>query len=128
MRQISIYGLISVLCLGIDIALLSMLVGFYAINSTLAGTASYIVGLCVHYGLSIRFVFAEESPNTKPNHLAHFLGYVATGVIGTTITGMIIYFGDMLQLALFYSKALAILTSFFAVFYLRKYFVFRKAL
>lgn len=128
MRQISIYGLISVLCLGIDIALLSMLVGLYTINPTLAGTASYIIGLCVHYALSIRFVFAEDNPNTKPNHLAHFLGYVVTGVIGTSITGLIIYLGEMIGLALLYSKSVAIIVSFFAVFYLRKYFVFRKML
>lgn len=132
MRNISIYGIISVLCLAIDVVALWLLVRLGMLPA-LAGMLSYMLGLVVHYILSVRHVFVVKTTtkSSAPNHqhMAHhvkyFIGYFLTGLAGGFLTAAIIEMGERLSVSLVFSKAVAIGVAFFVVYGLRKYAVFR---
>ena len=135
MRNISIYGVISVLCLAIDVAALWLLVRLGMLPA-LASMVSYMLGLVVHYILSVRHVFIVTT-TTKPlaqtsvlnhpamkHHVKYFVGYFLTGLAGGFLTAAIISIGERLSVSLVFSKAVAIGVAFFVVYGLRKYAVF----
>ena len=145
MRKISIYTVISVVCLVIDVAVLWVLVRV-GMLAALAGMLSYMLGLVVHYILSVRLVFVpaksrvvagkaklptQANLQTHPqasamgHHLAYFFGYFLTGFAGAVLTAGIIDLGGRLAIPLPFSKAVAIGVAFFVVYGLRRYALFR---
>ena len=118
------YFAASVIALAVDMLLLLQLAK--VMHPLVAATISFLVGLLVCYGLTVRFVFSSRrfgSQRTKEASIFFLVGLVGLGVNDT-----VIYFGHvMLMLPLAFSKLTAAVLSFLFNFAGRKYFLFRAA-
>ena len=121
-RQVGLYGIVSVLALAIDSATFLKLADL-GLRPAIAASIGYSLGLIVHFVLSSRFVFNGAATGKSPLRL--FLEFAMTGLGGLLITAvcvtlMIEGFGASPIAA----KAVAVALSFAAVFVVRRAFVF----
>jgi putative flippase GtrA len=116
------YLLASAVALGVDYAVLLSLVQATEIPQHVSAAAAYGLGAVVHYGLSRRFVFPAGWLHRR--RVAEFSGFLASGLIGLSITVAVVYVGAQLQLAVVLSKSIAVAGSFFANYIVRRWLVF----
>jgi putative flippase GtrA len=88
--------------LGVDVSLLWVLVHFFAWDSLLAASASFLAGTCVAYALSVRLVFRERRLAARQN--LEFAGFAALGALGLGVNALVMYLA-MKYLGLFYLAA-----------------------
>jgi putative flippase GtrA len=118
--QLLKYGMVSVLALALDIAVLWLLVTV-GYRSQVAAVFGYSTGLVLHFGLSKWFVFA---PQTQKTNTKLFVEFAASGLVGLLVTWAIMaLFEWMSGVPLIVSKGIAVLSSFLLV-YARRTVVF----
>jgi putative flippase GtrA len=89
----------------------------------LAGAAGYLIGLALHYALSVTFVFDAQATGKSPHRLIVEFG--ASGLAGLLLTAAAIAFSTgILGLSLVAAKSIAVIASFAAVYALRRFVVF----
>ncbi len=123
-REAAGYLQVSILATVFDVAVFTALMFSGLVSSTVAGSTSYLVALVVHYLIAVRLVFKPERTGKSRRRLA--IEYIATGFVGVSITAVAIYtlttyFGVWAYAA----KAVGIGTSFFAVYAMRSFLVFK---
>ena len=89
----------------------------------LGGGFGYLVGLALHYVLSVTFVF--DARQTGKRHQRLFAEFAASGLAGLALTiGVISIATGGLGLSLLPAKVIAVAVSFVAVYVMRKSLVF----
>jgi putative flippase GtrA len=122
--QLSRYSLVSALALSLDFTTFLGLTKS-GMSPPLAGVIGYVLGLGVHYLLSICLVF--DAQGTGKLHTRLFGEYALSGVAGISITAFIIALATQTAgLAAPLAKLLAAPVSFLVVFALRRTVVFAK--
>lgn len=123
--QASGYLAVSVVALGVDLAVYWLLLGSF--DSAIAPAAiGYSFGLVVHYALASRLVFTSgASGRGLAAEAPTFAKYAATGIAGVVMTtGIVGLCADVLGWSPLAAKVLATLVAFVAVFLARRFVVF----
>ena len=124
MPELSYYTVVSIVALGVDLAVFNALL-LGSMRPALAGAAGYMTGLVLHYILSVRFVFATAG-STKSN-ARRFGEFVLSGCAGLAITWSLIHLAtDVAHVPAMVGKVAAVGTSFIVVFMLRRGIVFAR--
>lgn len=76
------FGIVGVLCFGIDYGLMIFLTEFCGIRYLVSSGISFSVSVLVNYVLSLKFVFETDKDNNK---IAEFLIFIILSVIGLGI-------------------------------------------
>jgi putative flippase GtrA len=119
------YLLASLVALAVDFLIYAVLLGAGVI-ATAAGVLGYCCGLGAHYVLSARWVFKERM--ASPRTWLTFAKFVATGLVGLTLTAAIIAMLTNSELCgVYLAKLAAVVVAYVAVFFLRRSYVFRPA-
>jgi putative flippase GtrA len=122
MPELSYYTIVSVIALGVDLAIFNGLI-FGGTRAVVAGAAGYLVGMVVHYVLSARYVF--DTTNSSKGNARRFAEFALSGAIGLAITWALIHLAiDVFYLPAMAGKVAAVGTSFIVVFLLRRGIVF----
>ena len=122
MPELSHYTVVSVVALGVDLAVFNVAL-FASMRASLAGIVGYTAGLLLHYILSRRFVF--KAADTAKGDLRRFGEFALTGCAGLAITWAVIGLAtDVALLPAMLGKIAAVATSFVVVFLLRRGIVF----
>lgn len=123
LEQFLRYTFVSGLSLSLDLAVFALLIWATAMATALAGALSCMVGLVLHYFLSVSFVF--DSSETDKTHRQLVLEYVLTGAMGFAITASAIYLTvDLGGLPAFLGKGFGIGATFVSVYLVRAGYVF----
>lgn len=115
------YLLASIIALSGDVALFLALSGAGA-PSALSACSSYLTGMLIHWGLSIRFVFTCD----RPSH-GQRIAFVASALAGLLVTVAVVEAVIFLGFSHAAAKLVAIPISFGTVYAIRKYGVFSPA-
>ena len=119
------YGAVSAVSLGVDFAILTLLVQFLKWGNLAAATLSFLAGACVAYALSVRFVFTQHRLR---NRRAEFAGFVAIGAIGLAVNIGVIYIATRyLGMHVLAAKCVAAGFSFSCNFLARRQILFVQA-
>ena len=122
MPELSYYTIVSVIALGVDLAVFKMLL-IGGMRAALAGIVGYGVGLVLHYMLSVRYVF--ETAGSAKSGARRFGEFALSGGVGVAITWAVILAAtDFAHLPAMLGKIAAVGTSFVVVFLLRRGIVF----
>jgi putative flippase GtrA len=126
LEQFLRYTFVSGLSLGLDLAVFAAIVSAALMATALAGALSCMVGLVLHYFLSVSFVF--DPAETNKTHRQLVLEYLLTGAMGFAITASAIYLTvDLAGLPAFLGKAFGIGATFVSVYLVRAGYVFAPA-
>lgn len=112
-----VYFGISGLCLGLDYSLFLVLARL-GVDAVLAGSASYLSGLVLHFLLSRRLLFTTQA-HSKPIGIS-LAEYGLTGIFGTAVTALTLWCALQLSFTGQEAKAIACATSFLGVYALRR--------
>ena len=124
-RELSGYGLASVLALGTDVGLLAVLVSRAHLHYLLAATISFVSGGILLYVLSVTLVFRVRRFTNRTLELSYF---VALGTIGLAVNAVVIYVAvEMARVHFMVGKMLAAGCTFAANFLLRRQLLFTRA-
>jgi len=116
------YFVTSLLALACDLLVYTALLRIGLIAAA-AGAIGYLAGLCLHYRLSASWVFPD--PARRRRALPTFAKFAATGLLGVATTAAIIGILTGTGVAgAFYAKAVAVGSTYVAVFLLRRILVF----
>jgi putative flippase GtrA len=116
------YALVSLVSLGVDVAILAFLVQILKWGVLTSATISFLVGACSAYALSVRFVFRLHRLR---NRRAEFAGFVALGLIGLAVnTGVIYLATQFLGMHVLIAKCVAAGCSFSCNFLARRQLLF----
>jgi len=116
------YFVTSLLALACDLLVYTGLLRIGLIAAA-AGAIGYLAGLCLHYRLSASWVFPD--PARRRRALPTFAKFAATGLLGVATTAAIIGILTGTGVAgAFYAKAVAVGSTYVAVFLLRRILVF----
>tara|TARA_R110001606_G_scaffold53170_6_gene131350 strand:+ start:895 stop:1347 length:453 start_codon:yes stop_codon:yes gene_type:complete len=121
--SITRYLLASVVSLAFDVALFMILVAFL-VDPGWASAAGYSAGIIIHWLISSNFVFPGKSRDGAALHLQR-IGFIGTALLGLGITVTIVSWLVGVGILPVLAKAAAVAVSFFAVYFTRKYGVFR---
>jgi len=121
------YVLASVVALGADTGLFMLLV-LQGLLPVTASAIGYCTGIIVHWLVSSRAVFADETAarGTRERHKQKLL-FVGSALVGLALTMAIVGGGHALGLLPIIAKIIAIIVSFQATYMLRRAVVFRDA-
>lgn len=104
----------------------ALLIGWTSVPAVPAGVLSAMVGLVMHYALSVSFVFV--SAETKKSHRELLFAYLLSGGMGFAITAVTIFLVvDIADLPAFLGKGFAVGASFVCVYLVRAGYVFAPA-
>jgi putative flippase GtrA len=93
-------------------------------STFIAAAAGYLLGLVVHWSLSVRFVFARETATDGPQRRRQAVLFVFSGLVGLCAT-VAIYSGVMMMGGWApAAKALAVAVSFVLVYLFRRHLIF----
>jgi len=124
-QQVLVYGLVSVLALGIDLMVYLGLVHL-ATRASVAAVAGYGIGLAVHFLLSARVAF--DGAATRKSAARLFWQFALSGLCGLAVTaGTVALLADHAGIRPIPAKAVAVILSFALVFLLRRTFVFASS-
>jgi putative flippase GtrA len=124
-RQVLVYGLISALALGLDVALYLGLAGA-GMRPAYAAVAGYGLGLIIHFVLSSRIAFNAAATGKATVHL--FWQFALSGLAGLAVTAATVgLLTDLFGFPPATAKAAAVLLSFAGVFALRRTLVFASS-
>ena len=122
MPELSTYTIVSVVALGVDLAVFNALL-FGGVGAALAGLIGYTAGLILHYVLSRRFVF--DTARSDKGDWRRFGEFAVSGCVGLAMTWAVIHLAtDVAHLPAMVGKIVAVGTSFIVVFLLRRGIVF----
>ena len=122
--QFSRYTLVSAVALVLDFGVY-LLLAAGGTNITLAGAVGYTCGLCLHYLLSVRYVFDPKAANKTQARL--FSEFALSGLAGLAVTALVIALtADLGGMPVLPAKVLAVGASFLVVFALRRGVVFAR--
>lgn len=123
LEQFLRYTFVSSVSLGLDLAAFALLIWATEMATALAGAVSCMVGLVLHYFLSVSFVF--DASKTDKSHRQLVLEYSLTGAMGFAITASAIFLTvDLAGLPAFLGKAFGIGATFVSVYLVRAGYVF----
>lgn len=88
LREAAGYGIASACALGVDVALLTVLVHFFAWWYLAAATVSFTAGMFVAYAISVRLVFHERRLKDRR---AEFASFAAIGALGLGVNAGAIF-------------------------------------
>jgi putative flippase GtrA len=116
------YAGVSVVALAADTAIYLAL-AWIGVLPAIAGGIGYLIGLALHYVLSVRFVFdAKASRKSDRRLMAEF---AASGLAGLALTAAVIGLAtSALGLPLLPAKVIAVALSFVVVYFVRRAVVF----
>lgn len=117
------YLVASVIALAFDVALFSSLVAV-EFDPTLASAAGYCAGIVIHWMVSANFVFTGKARAGAALHLQRAL-FAGSALAGLGITVATVEVLGRAGIHPIPSKGAAVAVSFFAVYALRKWGVFR---
>lgn len=124
-QQVLVYGLVSVLALGVDLLVYLGLVHL-ATRASVAAVAGYGIGLAVHFLLSARVAF--DGTATRKSATRLFWQFALSGLCGLVVTaGTVALLADQAGIRPILAKAVAVVLSFALVFLLRRTFVFASS-
>ena len=116
------YSLVSAVALACDVAAYALLLRA-GLLAGLAGALGYVIGLCIHYLLSASWVFPDRTGRRRA--IPTFAKFAATGLLGVILTaGIIANLTGSGVAGPLVAKAAAVVTSYVAVFLLRRSMVF----
>jgi putative flippase GtrA len=125
-REFSGYGLASLVGLGVDVALLQLLVSIGHVHYLIAAVISFICGGAVVYALSVTFVFRFRRIDRRGLELSYFM---VLGAAGLVVNALVIYVAvSSGHVHILVGKMLAAGCTFCTNFFLRRYFLFNPAL
>ena len=111
------------MALAVDVGLIALLVYYFDSNYLWATAIGFTAGCFVTFVISKLYVFADHSQRKQQHTFALFW---VVGVAGLILNQIIVFVGvEILNLALFVSKALSALSVFWFNFFLRGKFVFK---
>ncbi|MDX2201911.1 MAG: GtrA family protein [Hyphomicrobiaceae bacterium] len=120
--QLARYAGASVTALAADTGVYLVLGGL-GLAPAIAGGIGYLIGLALHYALSVSLVFDARASGKRHRRLV--AEFAASGLAGLALTAAVIAIGTgLLGLALLPAKAAAVAISFAAVYALRRAVVF----
>ena len=94
------------------------------IHYLICAVFSFIIGICVHFALSVRFVFKEKAPIGRTGEIAV---YVAIGVVGLGLTVLFMwFFTEVVGLFFMVSRGVSAVLTFAWNFGSRKLLLYRK--
>jgi len=126
LEQFLRYTFVSLIALALDLAAFAFLISTTSIAVALAGAISCMVGLILHYYLSVNMVF-DRSQSRKSDRALIF-EYMLTGVIGFAITACAIFITvDIAGLPAFLGKGFGVGANFVCVYLIRAGYVFAAA-
>jgi putative flippase GtrA len=121
-REAYRYAAVSLVSLGVDTAILALLVQILKWGVLTSATISFLVGACIAYALSVKFVFRLHRLR---NRRAEFAGFVALGLIGLAVnTGVIYLATQFLGMHVLIAKCVAAGCSFSCNFLARRQLLF----
>ena len=121
--QVFRYLIVSVICLGVDAAVLWILTEYAQIHYLWSGAISYLVGLVVNYLLSRIWVFHSSKLKSKT---AEFSIFVGIGAVGMGINeGVLWLFVESLGLHYMYGRAVSAVVGYTWKYVARKILLFR---
>jgi putative flippase GtrA len=124
-RQGVRYALVSAFALACDVATYTLALEF-SNPPAIAGALGYATGLLLHYVLSSGWVFPDHTGERRA--LPTFIKFAASGLIGLTITTVVIAVLTTSGLSgPFGAKAAAVALSYITVFLVRRTYVFKPA-
>lgn len=116
------YAAVSAVAMAVDWSLLFTLTRYAGWHYQLAALASFLVGACVAYGLSVRFVFTVHRLRDRR---LEFTWFVVLGLAGVAINSLMLYLTvSRLGMDLVYAKAVTNCCTFVANFGLRRQLLF----
>ncbi len=108
----------------VDLAIFTMLMLTTVMPSPVAGGASYLLAMVLHYAVAVRFVFQPHATGKSTRRLLS--EYIASGLVGVSITALVIFMvANVMGLSPFLGKLAGIGASFVAVYLLRAFVIFR---
>lgn len=119
------YLLASGIALACDVSMLAALVAL-GIPAGAAATAAYALGIVVHWLVTSRAVFREEVETAVLGRTRQKVLFVLSALVGMGMTASIVNTGVGLGVPLVLIKTVAVGTSFFTSWYLRRQFIFRS--
>ncbi len=127
MKTLIIYFIIGGVSAIIDLILFIFLVQLSTFNWFYAGIVAFCIATSINYFLSIRFAF--ESGIRFKNKSREFLVIFIVSTVGLIINQLSLYVCiELMSIILPLSKIIASASTFFWNFFLRKNYVFYKAL
>jgi putative flippase GtrA len=125
LREALRYGVVSVLSLAVNFAVLVILVNYLAWGNLPAATVSFLAGACVAYALSVRYVFTQHRLRDRNAELVTF---VAIGALGLAVNLGVIYLATrFFALPVLYANCIAAGFSFSCNFFARRQILFVPA-
>ena len=120
--QVFGYGLVSVLALGVDVAILQGLVTMAGWHYLLASALAFSAGAAVAYVLSVRFVFESHRVSNRSLEFGYFVGL---GLAGLLVNAGALFIGvSAAGLSLVTAKLFAAGCTFVTNFTLRRQLLF----
>jgi len=118
------YTLASLVALGVDMGLFLLLIGA-AMLPALASAIGYSIGILVHWLISSRLVWKDETRARGAGRREQKTLFVASALAGLAVTTAIVALGDIADFDARLSKLLAIVVSFHLTYWLRRTLIFR---
>ena len=123
LEQFLRYTFVSSIALALDLTAFALLISTTSITAALAGALSTLVGLILHYYLSINIVFDRSQSNKSEPDL--IFEYMLTGAVGFALTACVIFITvDFAALPAFLGKAFGVGVNFVCVYLIRAGYIF----
>lgn len=87
-EQLMKFGIVGVICFGIDYGLMIFLTEFCGISYLVSSGISFSVSVMVNYTLSLKFVFETDKDNNK---VVEFLIFIILSVVGLGINQVLMW-------------------------------------
>lgn len=87
-KQIVKFGIVGVICFGIDYGLMVLLTEVGGLDYLLSCGVSFSISVVVNYLLSMRFVFVSREENSKAKEFSLF---VILSIVGLLLTEMLMW-------------------------------------
>lgn len=125
MGQLLKFGVVGVICFGIDYGLMVLLTELGGIDYLLSSGISFSVSVVVNYLLSMRFVF---QPKKNSNKVKEFAAFVFLSITGLLLTEVLMWAG-VERIGLHYMFTKVVVTGIVMVynFVTRKIFLEERA-
>jgi putative flippase GtrA len=123
LEQFLRYTFVSFIALALDLTAFAILISTTTVAVALAGAISNMIGLVLHYYLSVSMVFDRSQSNKSERNL--ILEYMITGAVGFAITAIVILITvDIAGLPAFLGKGFGVGANFVSVYLIRAGYVF----
>ena len=123
-KKISKYGSVSVITMLLDFFLLYLIDYMPSLPRAGISIFTYLLGSTLGYFLNKKYVFSPGWLKNRRNF--ELMLYIATGILGSLVTGMLFYFTATLGITnIVFQKMISAPISFIVVFLFRNYIIFK---